>query len=100
MLCTHWGLVCWDLPEAVCRLVVDQPKLALAVERDQEGDVMGLAVFPGGGDAPVPQDPGHGEVEARVTDEEEGPVDCAPHQSQEALPDSGSCCMRHLEGHF
>ena len=77
-------------------LVVNQAKLALAVEGDHEGDVMGLAVFPGGGDAPVPQDPGHGEVEARVTDEEESPVDCAPHQSQEALPDSGSCCMRHL----
>lgn len=81
----------------MCRLVVDQPELALAVEGDKEGDVVGLAVLPGGGDAPVPQDPGHREVEAGVADEQEGPVDCASHQSQEALADSGSCCMGHLE---
>ena len=96
MLCTHWGLVCRDLPEAVCRLVVDQPELALAVEGDEEGDVVGLAVLPRGGDAQVPQHPGHREVEAGVPYEEEGPVDCASHQSQEALADSGSCCMGHL----
>ena len=96
MLCTHWSLVCRDLPGAVCRLVIDQPELALAVEGDEEGDVVGLAVLPKGGDAPVPQHPGHGEVEAGVADEEEGPVDCASHQSQAALAHSGSNCMGHL----
>ena len=77
-------------------LVVNQAKLALAVEGDKEGDVIRLAVLPGGGDAPVPQDPGHGEVEAGVADEQEGPVHRAPHQSQEALSHCGSCCMGHL----
>ena len=101
MLCTHWGLVCRDLPETVCPLVVDQPKLALGVEGDEEGDIMGPAVFPGGGDAQVRQHPGHGEVKAGVPDEEEGPVDSAPHQSEEPLPDSGSCSVGHLtEGSF
>ena len=73
----------------------------LGIEGYEEGDVVGAAVFPGGGDAQVCQHPGHGEVKAGVPNEQEGPVDSTPHQPQKALPDSGSRSVGHLtEGSF
>ena len=96
VICTHCGLVGRNLAQTVSPLVVLQPELTLAVEGHKEGDVMGLTVFPGGGYSPVPQDPGHGEVKARVADEEEGPVGRAPHQSEEALANCCPLSMGHL----
>ena len=93
---THPGRLDEDLSEAVESPVIYQTQAAPASKGHEEGDVMLLAVFPGGQDALACQDTRHGEVEARVPDEEVGALGGAPHQSEEALAHLGPLAVSDL----
>jgi hypothetical protein len=82
---THWSVLSWHFGEQVKRGVVDQAHVALAVERDQEGDVVLVAVLPGGEQPLRPQVGRHGEVEAGVANEEVALGGGAVHQPEEPL---------------
>ena len=57
---------------------------------------MPFTVFPGGQDALACQDPRHREIEARVTDEQVGPLGGATHEPVEPLADRGPLAVSDL----
>ena len=76
--------------------VIDQTQAAPASEGHEEGDVVLLAVLPGGQDALACQDPRHREVKARIPDEQVGPLGGATHQPDEPLADLGPLAVSDL----
>lgn len=76
--------------------VIHQTQATPASEGHEEGDVVPLAVLPGGQDALAWQDARHREVEARVTDEQVGPLGGATHESVEPLADRGPLAVSDL----